>query len=88
MLSINVPAALVSKTIIATLETDHPEHPRWEYVVRFDAFPMLESFHRSSTSASARLRICSHRSLREIMHARRYWRYLRRAKAKTIPRQR
>ena len=38
-LSVNVPPACVSRAISATLETDDPEHPRWDYQIRFEAFP-------------------------------------------------
>ena len=38
-LSVRVPPTYVRKEVSATLETDDPEHPHWDYLVRFEAFP-------------------------------------------------
>jgi len=38
-LSVNVPPAYASKAVSTRLETDDPEHPHWDYAIRFEAFP-------------------------------------------------
>ncbi|MHB1560209.1 MAG: DUF1573 domain-containing protein [Isosphaeraceae bacterium] len=38
-LSVNVPTAYVKKDVAVKLDTDDPEHPDWEYHLRFEAFP-------------------------------------------------